>query len=74
VFLGNSSLAGARLILLSTNDLPEAEEICDSFIFIDSGRIVARGGREELPGAGRESLKEAFFEAMRRSGTMTDAS
>ncbi len=49
-----------RLVILSTHDLAEAEELCDAYIFIHRGRIVAHGEREELLGDG-SALRSVFF-------------
>ena len=53
-----------RLIILSTHDLPEAEELCDSFVIIDRGRIVAQKTREELLQGRQRCLREVFFQSI----------
>lgn len=47
-----------RLIVLSTHDLPEAEEICDRYVIIDHGALIAEADESELAGG---SLREFFF-------------
>jgi ABC-2 type transport system ATP-binding protein len=42
------SLAGQRTVILSTHILPEVSMICQGVIIINRGRIVARGGWDEL--------------------------
>ena len=61
-----------RLIILSTHDLPEAEEVCDHFIVIDRGRVLAQGSREALLGGGHD-LREIFFEALAGDGEQVRA-
>ncbi len=49
---------GGRTILLATNDLAEADQVCDQVAFIRDGRVVASGTPEELKrGLGRESVR-----------------
>jgi len=43
-------LAESRLVLLSTHNLPEAEELCDTVAIIDRGRVVISGPPGELEG------------------------
>ncbi|MCI0650525.1 MAG: ABC transporter ATP-binding protein [Planctomycetes bacterium] len=62
------SCTPSRLIILSTHDLPEAEELCDAFIFIAEGRIAAHGSKEDLLEEGRRDLKYAFFAALGAAG------
>lgn len=50
-----------RLITLSTHDLPEAQELCDAFVFIDGGRIIGDYTRGDLAG---KSLRDEFFTAL----------
>lgn len=38
-------------VFLCTHNLPRAEEICDSFGFINEGRIVRSGSKEEIIGS-----------------------
>lgn len=54
-----ASGAGARrTILLATNDLHEADEICDTVAFLQAGRVVAQGAPEALKrGLRREALR-----------------
>ena len=52
-----------RLIILSTHDLPEAEELCDAFIFIDGGRLVIEGNKDDLLHEG-DNLRSVFFRAL----------
>ena len=37
-----------RTILISTHLLMQAEQICDSFLFLNEGKIVLRGNLEEI--------------------------
>jgi ABC-2 type transport system ATP-binding protein len=49
---------GQRTLLLATNDLAEADAVCDRVAFIQAGRVVASGSPEELKrGLRRESLR-----------------
>ena len=49
---------GRRTILIATNDLSEADAICDSVAFIKAGRVAATGTPEELKrGLRNESLR-----------------
>ena len=49
---------GSRTILLATNDLAEADEVCDQVAFIQAGRVVATGTPAELKrGLKRESVR-----------------
>jgi len=43
-------LAGSRLVLLSTHNLPEAEELCDRVAIVDRGRALISGPPGELEG------------------------
>lgn len=46
-------LSESRLVLLSTHNLPEAEELCDAVAIIDSGRVLLSGSPgllEDTPG------------------------
>lgn len=56
-----------RLLILSTHDLPEAEELCDAFIFLVHGRVIRQVDRDELHSEGHGSLRAAFFHALERS-------
>ncbi|MBI2345501.1 MAG: AAA family ATPase, partial [Deltaproteobacteria bacterium] len=40
--------AGGTTILLATHYMEEAEQLCDSLLIMDHGRIIARGTTEEL--------------------------
>jgi ABC-2 type transport system ATP-binding protein len=49
---------GTRTVLLATNDLGEADAICDRVAFIQGGRVVATGTPDELKrGLRREALR-----------------
>jgi ABC-2 type transport system ATP-binding protein len=49
---------GRRTILIATNDLSEADAICDHVAFIQAGRVAATGTPDELKrGLRRESLR-----------------
>ena len=49
---------GERTILLATNDLTEADAVCDNVAFIQAGHVVATGTPEELKrGLRHESLR-----------------
>ncbi|MEP7214747.1 MAG: ATP-binding cassette domain-containing protein, partial [Anaerolineaceae bacterium] len=49
---------GSRTILLATNDLAEADEVCDQVAFLEAGRVVATGTPTELKhGLKRESVR-----------------
>lgn len=49
---------GARTVLLATNDLAEADAICDAVAFLQDGRVVATGTPAELKrGLRRESVR-----------------
>ncbi len=49
---------GRRTILLATNDLAEADDVCEQVAFIQSGRVVATGTPEELKrGLRREAVR-----------------
>ena len=49
---------GSRTILLATNDLAEADEVCDHVAFIQAGRVLATGTPAELKrGLKRESVR-----------------
>jgi sodium transport system ATP-binding protein len=64
--LVRESARADRLIILSTHDLSEAEGLCDAFLFIDDGHLIAEGTREELLGKQARPLREVFFEALGR--------
>lgn len=49
---------GSRTVLLATNDLVEADSVCDRVAFIQNGRVVVTGTPEELKrGLQREVLR-----------------
>jgi len=50
------SLASGRAVLLSTHVLPEAERTCDEVVFIDRGRIRARGTIDAMRDRAAERL------------------
>lgn len=37
-----------RTVLLTTHNLPEAEELCDRMVILNKGKIVARGTPAEI--------------------------
>src|SRR6185369_8233838 len=58
--LWRALLAGSQrpTVLLATNDLSEADAVCDHVAFIQAGRVVATGTPAELKrGLRRESLR-----------------
>ena len=55
---------GERTILLATNDLGEADAICDQVAFIQAGHVVASGTPAELKrGLRREALRLVWNDA-----------
>lgn len=49
---------GQRTIVLATNDLGEADAVCDMVAFVQAGRVIAAGAPEELKrGLRRESVR-----------------
>ena len=60
-----------RLIIFSTHDLPEAEEICDHYVIIDNGRVIAEPDEVAL---GSSSLREFFFHSLNEAREQTRAS
>lgn len=47
-----------RTILLATNDLPEADSVCDQVAFIQDGRVIAMGSPADLKrGLRREAIQ-----------------
>jgi ABC-2 type transport system ATP-binding protein len=55
---------GRRTILLATNDLGEADAICDQVAFMQAGRVVASGTPSELKrGLRREALRVVWTDA-----------
>lgn len=56
-----------RTFLLSIHQLGDAEKICDYYILLSEGRLVARGSIEELRkdfGTGESRLEEIFMAAL----------
>jgi ABC-2 type transport system ATP-binding protein len=52
------SAGGRRTILLATNDLAEADGVCDQVAFLSAGRVVARGTPTDLKrGLRREAVR-----------------
>lgn len=43
-----SKLAGSRLVLCSTHNLTEAEQLCDTVAIIDSGKLIISGRPNDL--------------------------
>lgn len=52
--------AGGAAVLLSTHILSSAEEICDRFVILQRGRLLAQGTLEEIT-TDAQSLNEAFL-------------
>jgi ABC-2 type transport system ATP-binding protein len=53
-----------RTILLATNDLPEADSVCDQVAFIQDGRVIATGSPAELKrGLRRDAIQVTWPEA-----------
>ena len=52
--------AGGAAVLLSTHILSSAEEICDRFVILHRGRLLAQGTLEEIT-TPAQSLNEAFL-------------
>ena len=51
-----------RTIVVSTHQLPLAEEVCDRIAILNKGEILACGTPKELMDmSGKETLEEAFF-------------
>src|SRR5690606_31555719 len=49
---------GSRSIVLATNDLAEAEDVCEAVAFIRAGQVVASGTPGDLRrGLARESVR-----------------
>lgn len=58
-----------KLIVISTHDLPLAEKLCDRFVFIHKGRILATGSSIDLEReTGTHGLEEAFLAMARTRG------
>ncbi len=54
---------GRRTILIATNDLAEADTVCDSVAFIQAGRVVVTGTPAELKrGLRRETLRVTWVD------------
>ena len=56
-------LARGRTVIMTTHDLREADQLCDSLLFMVGGRVRAFGTRAELIAAvpGAQSVEDAFF-------------
>jgi ABC-2 type transport system ATP-binding protein len=56
-------LSRERTLVLTTHDLREADQLCDSLLFMVGGRVRAFGTRQELLAAvpGAQSVEDAFF-------------
>lgn len=72
------SMREGRTILLATNDLPEADSICDHVAFIQDGRVAAFGTPSELKrGLRKESVRitwpERVPEDLARVGALPGA-
>ncbi len=60
---------GQRTILLATNDLAEADAVCDRVAFIRAGKVAALGTPAELKaGLRRESLRLTWDDAAAETG------
>lgn len=65
--------AAGKLVLISTHDLPLAERLCDRFVFLHRGHILASGIASDLTGAtGTHTLEEAFLALAAREGGVSD--
>lgn len=54
---------GRRTILLATNDLAEADAVCEQVAFIQAGQVVAAGSPEELKrGLRREAVRVTWLD------------
>lgn len=53
-----------RLLVISTHDLPEAQELCDAYVFLSEGRVIADASQAELFDPTQTSLRETFFRAL----------
>lgn len=53
---------GSRSILIATNDLAEADSVCDAVAFIQAGRVVASGTPAELKRGLRKEVLRATWE------------
>jgi len=54
---------GERSIVIATNDLAEADSVCDAVAFIQAGRVVAHGSPAELKrGLRKEALRVTWEE------------
>ncbi|NDK92323.1 ATP-binding cassette domain-containing protein [Gordonia desulfuricans] len=59
-------VAGGSTVLLTTQYLEEADQLSDSLVVIDSGRVVASGDADTLKDrVGQRSLEIALFDAVR---------
>lgn len=58
-----------KTILLSTHNAHEMESLCDNIVFIDEGRIIATGKKEELLRENNcEHVTDMFFRLRERKG------
>jgi len=58
------AVTGGRTLLLSIHQLADAARVCDRFLLLDHGRVIAVGTLVELlarGGSGSESLEEVFL-------------
>lgn len=72
------SMREGRTILLATNDLPEADNVCDHVAFIQDGRVAAFGTPAELKrGLRKESVRVTWpgrtADDLARIGTLAGA-
>jgi ABC-2 type transport system ATP-binding protein len=53
-----------HLVLFSSHQLHEVEQICSKFLFLNHGKMIASGSKEELlPLMGKEKLQIKLFES-----------
>jgi ABC-2 type transport system ATP-binding protein len=60
----SADVNGGRTLLLSIHQLADAARVCDRFLLLDHGRVIAEGTLEELlarGGNGSASLEEVFL-------------
>ena len=55
-----------RTVLLTTHNLPEAEELCDRMVILNKGKIVARGTPAEIKN-GYDTLEEAYVDLIKEA-------
>jgi ABC-2 type transport system ATP-binding protein len=54
--------AGGRTLVLSIHQIADAARVCDRFVLLSGGRVVAEGHAAEVAGrAGADALEEAFL-------------